>query len=135
MRMKAAAFAVGDAEDRLSVAHAMREGYKLTLDGDGCAEIVKPDGTAYHVHAFACDCPDAHRRRGGTYAGHCKHAVWVSQLRPCDLCGQTMALGEFKTAFGETARRFECPVCGQTKVFSVVRAERRAHRHGQAVTA
>lgn len=113
----------------------MRDGYQIVLHADGDADVLKADGTAYHIRHFACDCPDALRRGGGTYAGYCKHAIWVSQLRPCDLCGGDMALGEFKTAFGETTRRFECPVCGHSKPLVAVRQERRAHRHGDPVAA
>ena len=38
---KSALFIVGDV---LSIAHAVAEGYRMTLDGDGNAEIVNPDG-------------------------------------------------------------------------------------------
>lgn len=134
--MKSVTFQIGDDEDRLSIAHALAQGYRVTLTHeDGEAEIVKPGGVTYHVRNFGCDCPDALRRRGGTYGGHCKHAVWVSQLRPCDLCGQTMGMVEVRDCFGHTSRRFECGVCGHAKALDAVRQERRAYRHGQAVTA
>jgi len=121
---------VGCKDDRLSIAYAMSEGYKLTLDADGSAEVLKSDGTAYHVVNFECDCPDK-QGRGGSYAGHCKHEVWVSQLRPCELCGGIMALGEFLTAFGQTVRRFECESCGNARDFNLVKGERRVHRFGK----
>jgi hypothetical protein len=130
VKSKPATFIVGCKDDRLSIAYAMSEGYKLTMDGDGCAEVLKADGTAYHVVNFECDCPDK-QGRGGSYAGHCKHEVWVSQLRPCDLCGGIMALGEFLTAFGQTARRFECDSCGNARDFNLVKGERRTRRFGK----
>ena len=130
VKSKPATFMVGCKDDRLSIAHAMSEGYRITLDGDGSAEVLKSDGTAYHIHEFECDCADK-TGRGGSYAGHCKHEVWVSQLRPCDLCGGIMALGEFLTAFGQTARRFECLDCGNARDFDLVKGERRVHRYGK----
>ena len=54
---KSALFVVGDKEAKLSIAHAMAMGYRITLDGDGNAEIVNPDGRAYYVQNFECDCP------------------------------------------------------------------------------
>jgi len=108
----------------------MAECYKIALDGDGCAEVLKSDGTAYHVVNFECDCPDR-QGRGGSYAGHCKHEVWVSQLRPCELCGGIQALGEFLTAFSKTVRRFECESCGNARDFDLVKGERRVHRYGK----
>ncbi|OGG47819.1 MAG: hypothetical protein A3F84_12820 [Candidatus Handelsmanbacteria bacterium RIFCSPLOWO2_12_FULL_64_10] len=125
-----ATFAIGDPDDRLSIAHAMAEGYRIALDGDGTAEVLKADGTAYHVVNFECDCPDR-QGRGGSYAGHCKHEIYVSQLRPCELCGGIMALGEFLTAFGKTVRRFECESCGNARDFDLVKGERRVKRYGK----
>ena len=37
-----------------SIEDAALAGYKIKLDGDGCAEVLKADGTAYHIHAFSC---------------------------------------------------------------------------------
>ncbi len=129
-QVKSVSFAIGDPDDKLSIAYAMKEGYKIALDSDGCAEILKADGTAYHVVDFECDCPDK-QGRGGSYAGHCKHEVWTSQLRPCELCNGIMALGEYKTAFGQTVKRFECQACGNARDFGLVKAERRVHRHAE----
>jgi len=134
---KTPTFTIGDPDDRLSIAYAIAQGYRITLDGDGCAEIVKPDGTAYHVVNFECDCPDAQGRRGGSYhrpTGErtCKHVAWVAQLRPCDLCGGIMALGEFKTAFGSRIEVFECELCRNTVAKDVVRDARRARRREEA---
>jgi len=133
VKSKPATWTVGCKDDRLSIAYAMSGGYKIALDGDGSAEVLKADGTAYHVVNFECGCPDK-QGRGGSYAGHCKHEVWVSQLRPCELCGGIMALGEFLTAFGQTVRRFECESCGNARDFDLVKGERRVHRHGGPLT-
>jgi hypothetical protein len=130
VKSKPATWTVGCKDDRLSIAHAMSEGYRITLDGDGAAEVLKSDGTAYHVVHFECDCPDK-QGRGGSYAGHCKHEIWVSQLRPCEHCGGIQALGEFLTAFGKTVRRFECPDCGNARDFDLVKGERRVRRFGR----
>jgi|GEM_PF-1354969 len=123
-----ATFNPGDPEDKLALAHAVEQGYLFRLDSDGSAEVSKPDGTAYYVVDFLCDCPDAHRRDGGSHAGRCKHAWWVAQLRPCEDCGGTMALGTFKTAFGQIVKRFECPDCGNARDYDLVKGERRERR-------
>ena len=121
-------FRIGDPEDRLSVAHALTQGYKITLDADGSAEVTNPAGVTYHMHDFECDCPDK-LGRGGSYQGHCKHELWIGQIRPCEICGGTMVLGEFRTCLGEVLRRFECPDCGNARDFGLVRTERRANRY------
>ena len=121
------AFRIGDPADRLSVAHAVAQGYRITLDGDGSAEVTNPAGVTYHVYNFECGCPDK-LGNGGTYRGCCKHELWIGQLRPCEMCSGTMALGEFKTCFGEVLKRFECPGCGNVRDFDLVREERRASR-------
>ena len=46
---KSSLFVVGDKEAKLSIAHAMAKGYRITLDGDGNDEVVNPDGRAYYV--------------------------------------------------------------------------------------
>ena len=129
---KSAAFAIGDVEDKLSIAHAMQAGYKLTLDGDGNAEVLKADGNAYHVHDWQCDCPDAQGRDGGSYGVHgnrtCKHVLWISQLYPCQYCGSTMHLTEHKTCFGDVLRTFDCPTCKNAVDFGFVRGQRRFRR-------
>ena len=130
---KPATLHIGDPGDTLSLAYATAQGYRITLDGDGNAEVLKADGTAYRVHEFRCDCPDAQGRRGGSYhrpGGDliCKHVAWVSQLRPCDLCGGTMALGEFVTAFGSRIETFECELCRNMITADLVRDARRARR-------
>ena len=126
---KSALFVVGDEETKLSIAHAMAKGYRITLDGDGNAEIVNPDGRSYYVQNFECDCPDK-RIRGGSYHGRCKHEGWIGQMRPCEMCGAVMYLGEFKTAFGECLMRFECPACGNARDDELVCEERMILRDG-----
>ena len=122
-------FVVGDKEAKLSIAHAMAKGYRITLDGDGNAEVINPDGRAYYVQNFECDCPDK-RRRGGSYHGRCKHEGWIEQMRPCEMCGAIMYLGEFKTAFGECQLRFECSACGNARDDELVSEERMILRDG-----
>ncbi len=126
---KSPLFVVGDEEAKLSIAHAMAKGYRITLDGDGNAEVINPDGRAYYVQNFECDCPDK-RRRGGSYHGRCKHEGWIGQMRPCEMCGAIMYLGEFKTAFGECQLRFECPACGNARDDKLVSEERMILRDG-----
>ena len=121
-------FAVGNTEDKLSLAAAMKQGYRIVLDTDGEGEVTNPWGRTYYVSGFECDCPDK-RSRNGSYGNRCKHELWISQMRPCDCCGGTMLLGEFRTAFGETLRRFECPVCGNARDLALVEEERAAARN------
>lgn len=118
---------IGEVNHKLSFAHAISRGYRFRLDSDGNCCVLHPLGGAYHIHNFECDCPDK-LCRGGSYSGHCKHEVWLAQLRPCDACSAVMALGEFKTCFGEILRRFECPSCGNARDFDLVLYERRAAR-------
>jgi hypothetical protein len=129
---KSAVFTIGDPDDRLSIAHAMSQGYTLTLDGDGNAEILKADGTAYHVHGWQCDCPDAQGRDGGSYGVHgnrtCKHVLWISQLTPCQYCGTSMPLTEHRTCFGEVTRTFDCPTCKNAYDYGFIRGQRRFKR-------
>ena len=94
--------------------------------------VTNPAGVTYYVYNVECDCPDK-LARGGSYQGRCKHELWIGQLRPCEICCGTMALGEFKTCFGEVLKRFECPDCGNARDFGLVRAERRANRYGAEV--
>jgi hypothetical protein len=122
-------FVVGDSEAKLSLAYAKAQGYRLILDGDGEAEVTNGDGQSYYILNFECNCPDK-RHRKGTYFGRCKHEIWIGQMRPCEMCGSVMTLGEFKTAFGETLMRFECPACGNARDSDLVREERKAMREG-----
>ena len=126
---KSALLIVGDKEAKLSIAYAMAQGYRLTLDGDGDAEVVNPDGRSYYVQNFECDCTDK-RIRGGSYHGRCKHEGWIAQMRPCEMCGAVMYLGEFKTAFGECLMRFDCPGCGNARDHELVQEERTILRDG-----
>ena len=116
-------FTVGDTQDIISIAYAMRRGYRIVVDGDGVGEITNPKGRSYYILDFGCDCPDK-RGNGGSHGGRCKHEHWLRQMRPCEICGGIMILGEFCTAFGETFRRFECPGCGNTRDFDLVLEER-----------
>jgi len=125
--VKSISFNPGDPDDKLALAFAVENGYQFRLDGDGNAEVSKPDGTAYYVIDFICNCPDR-KGRGGSHGGHCKHEFWTAQLRPCNLCGGVMALGTFKTAFGQIVKRFECPDCGNAADFDLVKLERRERR-------
>ena len=108
---------IGNPDDKLSLAYAMAQGYKVTLtQEDGEAEIVSPEGNVYHVHNFICSCPDSIGRNGGSYQGpggrrFCKHAAWTAQMRPCEYCGGVMYLTEHKTCFGSRVELFECEMC------------------------
>jgi hypothetical protein len=132
---KSAVFAIGDPDDRLSIAYAMSQGYTLTLDGDGSAEVLKADRTAYHIVDWQCDCPDAQGRNGGGYEANgrrfCKHVLWLTQVYPCQYCGSTMPLTEHRTAFGEVTKTFDCPTCKNAVDFRFVRGQRRM-KHLQA---
>jgi len=118
---------IGNVNEKLSIAHAMQQGYRILLDGDGEAEITSPAGETYYIANFDCNCPDK-LCRGGSYKGRCKHELWLSQLRPCEMCGSIMVLTAFRTCFGEEGRRFECPTCGCAWDIGIVRAERRLNR-------
>ena len=87
-----------------TIERAAEAGYKIRLDSDGCAEVRKADGTAYHIFNFNCDCPDALCRGGGSYQlpdGRriCKHTALLLQFRPCPICGSAMI---------QTGAYFEC---------------------------
>ena len=116
-----------DVNSKLSIAYAMRQGYKVTLDADGCAEVVNGNGNVYHVHNFTCDCPDATQRDGGSYTlpdgRHlCKHTAWVSQVYPCE-CGGIAVLNT-----NCNWRHFLCPRCHTMTALVRVQNERRAAR-------
>lgn len=117
-------FTVGDVNDKRTLAHAMAQGYHVRLDADGCAEVVSPAGSTYHVHDNRCTCPDHLARNGGSHGGFCKHTWWTSQLFPCDHCSGTMQLGAYTTAFGEVLHTFTCPRCSNAKQFTVVYGQR-----------
>lgn len=118
---------IGDVNEKLSIAFALTQGYRILLGGDGEAEILSPSQEAYYITNFECNCPDK-QCRGGTHKGHCKHEIWLSQIRPCEQCGTTMFLTAYRTCFGETGERFECQTCGCMWDIGVVRAERRMSR-------
>lgn len=118
---------IGDVNEKLSIAFAVEQGYRILLGGDGEAEISSPCGKTYYVSDFECDCPDK-RQRGGSHRGRCKHEIWVSQLRPCEMCGAVMELTAFRTCFGEAGARFECPICANAWQLGMVRAQRRMNR-------
>ncbi len=136
VKSKPATFNIGDPDDLLSLAHAMREGYTLTLDGDGCAEVLKADGSAYHIADWLCDCPDSQGRDGGSYETngrrYCKHVLWLMQIYPCQYCESTMPLTEHRTCFGEVSRTYDCPTCKNAYDFRFVRGVRRHKRLREA---
>ena len=120
-----------DATQKLSFAYAMRQGYRITLDVDGDAEVVNGDSKTYHVHDFECDCPDALSRDGGTYTRpdgtrFCKHVAWVAQLHPCANCGATMV--EHQMDQGRGVRFFACHNCHAIKAAGLVKVERQRQR-------
>ena len=118
---------IGDVNEKLSIAFALEHGYKVVLDGDGEAMVTSPKGEIYYISNFECGCPDK-LCRGGSHSGHCKHEVWISQLRPCESCGSIMNLTAFCTCFGQTGKRFECTTCGSAWDIDLVRSERRMRR-------
>ncbi len=100
VKPKPACFRVGEPEDVLSLAYALRESYRFRIRSDGNAIVIRPTGEAYHVYNWTCDCADALFRDGGSYerpSGErvCKHLVWLSQVRPCHIstCSGVMVLG------------------------------------------
>ena len=119
------------ASDKLSIAYAMAQGYGITLDGDGSAEVVNGGGAVYHIHEWQCDCPDALSRRGGSYERAdgtriCKHVAWLSQLYPCPNCGGTMV--EHQMDQGDGIKFFACHTCRSLKAAGLVLVERRKAR-------
>lgn len=115
---------LGSQDNKLSVANAIALGYRFVLGQDGEAQIHSPDGEVYYITGFCCECPDKIYREG-SYDGNCKHEVWVYQVMPCPMCGQTMALGCFTTCFGEQIHRFECARCGHARDAKVVFQDRK----------
>ena len=120
-----------DASQKLSFAYAMGQGYKLTLDADGSAEVANGDGAVYHIHAFKCDCPDAAGRDGGTYTRQdgthfCKHVAWVAQLHPCANCGATMIEHQMDQGCG--IKFFACHNCCAIKAAGLIKVERQRQR-------
>ena len=87
-----------------SIEEAAKRGYKIRLADDGCAQVLKEDGTAYHVNDFECDCPDSWNRNGGSYElpdGRCicKHVALLLQFYPCPVCNSVMM---------QTEAHFQC---------------------------
>ncbi len=89
------------ADVNFAIEDAHTQGYKIRMEADGCAQVRKPDGTAYHVHNFFCDCQDALGRKGGSYQlpdgrNICKHVSLLLRFTPCRVCGSVMMLqGEY----------------------------------------
>lgn len=108
---------------RCRLTTAVDGGYKIHLIGDGIADVTKQDGAIYHVDLSngGCDCPDALKRNGGSYRGHCKHSWWVAQVSPCANCGGVMILNN-------KMRIFECGDCGDAKALGLVKEERALRR-------
>ena len=132
-------FRVGDPDDPLSLAHAVRAGYRLRIESDGTAVVLNPTGTGYHIYDWFCDCPDALFRDGGSYERSngervCKHLVWLSQVRPCEAtgCDGVMVLVERRTCLGGVTYAFDCPRCGNARDFDPVKQERLNARRRQA---
>ena len=125
--MRIYAIAPGDVNHKLSIAYAMRQGYSISLEADGCAQIVKADSTTYHVHNWRCDCPDARGRDGGSYTlpdnRHvCKHVSYISQVYPCK-CG---GLATFNT--DSNWKMFLCTNCHTMRAYQLVKGERERAR-------
>ena len=118
-----------DASQKLSIVHAMQQGYKITLDVDGEAEVTNPKGEIYHIHNWKCDCPDSQGRDGGSYTKgdtnehFCKHVAWASQIHPCPKCNGIMMLN---TECGW--RVFFCCNCPTMIPFQAVKIERQKAR-------
>ena len=77
---------------QVDIRTAYEQGYGIMLFADGVADVIKPDGTTYHVSIFdGCDCPDKWNR-GGSYDGRCKHEHWVAQMTVCPECKGRMLI-------------------------------------------
>jgi len=122
--MFALKFKLGDIQNILSLAHAVSRGYRIRLGEDGCAEIRNPHGILYHIHNWACDCPDK-LLRGGNYSGLCKHEIYLTQIHPCNWCRGVMLLSENTSCLGRKRKQFECPDCGNIRPFEKVLKDRR----------
>ena len=86
---------------KLSLRESLRRGYQISPAGDGEATIHNPsNGATYTVAGFECDCPDK-THRGGSHKGHCKHEIWVSQMRPCPQCDRYQLLTQVQVAGAE----------------------------------
>jgi hypothetical protein len=100
------------------VTWAYEQGYHFLLTNDGEAEVISPIGTVSVVSNFHCTCGDP------IYHASCLHALWVRQLRPCELCGSIMQLTESTTCFGESQNFFQCPSCANARDMALVKEER-----------
>lgn len=101
---------------KLSLKSALSCGYIITPgDRDGSGVITSPQGNSYTIEGFKCDCPDS-ALRGGTHKGHCKHAIWLSQLYPCPTCDRHMLLTKVEIA-GVEGFRYEYR-CANTHVMT-----------------
>ena len=112
------------ADVNFSIEDAALAGYKIRLDSDGCAQVLKADGTAYHVHNFSCDCPDSWCRNGGSYqkpdgTTACKHIFWSAQVTPCPNCNGIMTLN-----MEAGWKVFACHSCPTMVAFQTVRLDR-----------
>ena len=105
---------------------AYEQGYDIVLFADGLADVIKPDGTTYHVSIFdGCDCPDKWMR-GGSYEGHCKHEHWVAQMTPCPICTSRMIIAD-------RLDLYECqnPRCRNARDRRLVAEDRKAERRAR----
>ena len=81
-------------DTKASLTTALREGYHISPAGDGEAEIRNTTGTTYTISNFQCDCPAKAYGKGG----HCKHEIWLSQMRPCPHCDRYQLLSKVMVA-------------------------------------
>jgi len=132
--MKVYSIPSGDANNKLSIAYAMKQGYQIVLDTDGSAEIHNGKGETYLVANWVCDCLDSMARNGGSYekpdgTPFCKHVTWVSQVYPCVNCQATMLLNSIGSTGG--IRFYACHNCKAIKAVALVKSEREQERSKQ----
>lgn len=78
-----------------SLAAALRAKYRISPAGDGEGTVFNPSNNkTYTVSNFECDCPASTYRKGE----HCKHEIWLSQMRPCPHCDRYQLLAKVKVA-------------------------------------
>ena len=115
---------------KLSLRENLRRGYQISPAGDGEATIHNPNsGATYTISNFECDCPDK-TKRNGSHDGHCKHEVWVSQMRPCPRCDRYQLLAQVQVAGAEESLyEYRCSN-GHISSWEEVKAPRAANEEG-----